>query len=146
MTNEQIIFNFLCNNMKLNIAASCGILANIKEESSFNPNLYGDFGTSYGICQWHEIRFRQLKNWCEINCYNYTTIEGQLNYLKHELETSYNSVLNEIKSLPNTADGAYNAAYIWCVDFEIPANAAVKAIQRGRLAQNTYWAKYSKEQ
>ena len=143
MDNEKIIFNFLCNNMNLNTAAACGILANIESESSFNPNLYGDYGTSYGICQWHNSRFTQLRNWCSENNKSYMTIEGQLYYLKHELETDYKKMLSAIKSYPNTLSGAYDAAYIWCTDFEIPANAAVKAMQRGRLAQDTYWAKYS---
>lgn len=144
MTNEQIIFYFLHNNMNLCAAAACGILVNIEEESKFDPHLYGDRGTSYGICQWHASRFTRLQNWCINNRKNFTTVEGQLGYLKHELETYYTKVLTKIKSVPDTADGAYQAAHIWCTDFEIPANAAVKAAQRGNSAKDVYWPKYSK--
>lgn len=49
--NETTIYNYAVNNMGLNVAAACGILANIYKESSFNPNALGDNGTSYGICQ-----------------------------------------------------------------------------------------------
>lgn len=146
MNNEQTIFNFLCKNINLNIAAACGVLANIEAESSFNPNLYGDGDTSYGICQWHASRFTRLQNWCKMNGKDYTTIDGQLYYLKYELETYYASVLAAIKGVSNTIDGAYNAASIWCLKFEIPANAAVKADQRGGVAKNIYWPKYFKRE
>lgn len=32
--------------------------------------------------------------------------------MKHELETSYSAVLSYIRSVANTADGAYNAGYL----------------------------------
>ena len=42
----QTIFDFLVDEMGLNSAAACGVLANIEKESNFNPNLYGDNGSS----------------------------------------------------------------------------------------------------
>ena len=49
---EKDIYYFLKNEMGMNDAAACGVVANIERESSFRPDLYGDNGTSYGICQW----------------------------------------------------------------------------------------------
>lgn len=144
------IFTFLKEELGLNTAAACGVLANIEKESNFNPNAYGDHGTSYGICQWHNGRFTALRNWCGANGYNYTTLEGQLQYLKFELSANNSqylvngkTVYQKLRAVPNTAGGAYNAAYDWCYYYEVPANRRTKAVERGMLAKSTYWPKYS---
>lgn len=138
----QTIFDFCRNEMNFNSAAACGVLANIEKESSFNPNLYGDNGTSYGICQWHAERFTNLKNWCNNNGYNYTTLSGQLHFLKYELTSNYSSIYSYLSSVTNDAEGAYNAAYKWCYSFERPANKEVRSKERGELAQTKYWERY----
>lgn len=138
---EKDIFYFLKNQMGMNDASACGVVANIEKESNFNPTLYGDNGTSYGICQWHDERFDALKSFCSKNGYNYKSVTGQLFYLKYELEKSYPNTLKDIKSAENTADGAYYAGYSFCYNFERPANKAYKSDQRGNLAKE-YWAKY----
>lgn len=66
----------------------------------------------------------------------------QLEYLAAELSKSYASVLKYIKAVPNTAQGAYDAAYRWCAKYEIPDNTAATAAKRGNLAKGTYWPKY----
>ena len=142
-TNEQTVFNFLTSVMGLNKAAACGVLANIYCESGFNPTALGDGGTSYGICQWHAGRFTNLKNWCSSNGKDYKTLDGQLWYLKYELEKSYAGVLNTIKAVANTAAGAYSAGYAWCKRFEVPADTENTSVSRGNLAKNTYFPKYS---
>lgn len=142
MSNEQICYNYFKNNMGLNTAGACGILANIKYESGFRPNIYGDKGTSYGICQWHNTRFTNLKNYCSRNGYDYTSIEGQLHFLQYELENSYKGVLNYIKGVSNTSQGAYDAGYKWCYDFERPAKKAEASVKRGNYAK-TYFNKYN---
>lgn len=141
-SNEQIIFDFLREEMGLNSAAACGVLANIYYESDFDPHNIGDYGTSYGICQWHDSRWTDLKNYCAANGYDWTTITGQLYFLDYELATSYPSTYSYLHSVPNTADGAYDAAYYWCYYFEIPANRASMAVMRGNLAKNSYWRDY----
>ena len=141
--NEHTVYNFLTQVMGLNRAAACGVVANIYCESGFNPTVLGDGGTSYGICQWHAGRYTNLKNWCSNNGKNYKTLDGQLWYLKYELESSYTSVLNAIKKVANTAEGAYNAAYQWCKNFEVPADTEKTSKSRGNLAKNTYYPKYS---
>lgn len=140
MSNESTIYKFLTTEMGLNCAGACGVLANIRYESGFKPDIYGDNGTSYGICQWHLGRFERLK---EYRKNDWQTLEGQLWYLKYELEKSYKKVLNYIKAVPDTAQGAYDAGYYWCVHFEIPANKEESGAKRGNLAKNTYYPKYS---
>ena len=155
--NETIIFNFLIDEMGFNEAAASGVLANIEKESGFRNDVieYGytwETGGGYGICQWTNTprlsstgRRSNLVNWCTNNGYDYTSLIGQLYYLKYELNTSYyyNSVTKILLSVPNTAEGAYQAGYTWCYSFEIPAgyNTGVSDL-RGSVAQNTYWPKY----
>lgn len=138
---EKDIFYFLKHYMGMNDASACGVVANIEKESSFRPDLYGDNGTSYGICQWHNTRFDELKSFCSKNGYDYKTITGQLFYLKYELENFYPNTLRDIKSVENTEEGAYYAAYSFCYNFEKPANREYKSEQRGELAKS-YWKKY----
>lgn len=140
--NETTIFNFLVNEMHLPPAGAVGVVANIYSESSFNEQALGDNGTSYGICQWHSERWTNLQNFCAGAGLNWQTLDGQLYYLKHELETSYSGVLAKISSVPNTAQGAYDAASAWCIGFERPANMDEKARERGYSAKNTFWPKY----
>ena len=41
------------------------------------------------------------------------------------------------------AAGAYDAAYYFCYNFEIPASRAKRSVERGNIAKNTYWVKYA---
>ena len=45
--------------------------------------------------------------------------------------------------MPNTAQGAYDAAYTWCLKFEVPADTVNTSKSRGALARDIYWPKYS---
>ena len=142
-TNEETFVNFCREVLGMNLAGALGAAANVGCESNFKTGAIGDSGTSYGICQWHAGRYTNLKNWCAANGLDYTTLNGQLWYMKHELETSYSAVLLYIRSVANTADGAYNAAYRWCLKFEVPANTEATSQKRGNLARDTYWPKYN---
>jgi hypothetical protein len=143
--NEEKIFYYLMENVDFNNAASAGVLANIEKESSFRTNAESDNGTSYGICQWHGARYENLKRYCRREGYDYKELEGQLEYLKSELEGDYyyrNSVLEPLKGVSNDKKGAYNAGYRWCYYFEIPADKETRAEQRGDLAKTVYYPRY----
>jgi hypothetical protein len=138
--NVREIYRYLTEELELNHAAACGVLANIHLESSFRPICFGDSGTSYGICQWHLGRFSHLVSYCREAGLDYNTLEGQLDFLKLELESDYAGVLSYIKDVPDTAQGAYDAAYYWCVYFEMPDQMFLRGQQRGNLARNEYFA------
>ena len=127
--------------MGLNHAAACGIMGNIRHESNFRSTIYGDGGTSYGICQWHAGRFTRLKNYCSSNGYDYTTIEGQLKYLQYELNAFYPEIMSYIKSVPDTEQGCRDAAEYFCVHFEKPANKYEKGKSRASEAVKNYYTK-----
>ena len=139
---EKRIYLFLTQEMKLNTAVACGILANVEKECSFRVTA-ASYDGGYGIVQWTGSRNTRLKNWCQLNGYEYNTLEGQLWYLKYELESHYPKILNYLKGVENTPAGAYDAGYYFCYNFEIPANRATRSVQRGNLAKDTYWAKYA---
>lgn len=141
-TNEQIIYAFLIKECGFNSAAACGVLANIRAESNFNPTSLNSIGC-YGICQWYKGRRTRLNNFCEENGYDSASLEGQLWYLKYELQNHYKGTWNYLHGVENTADGAYDAAYYWCYYFEIPGNRTANSIKRGNSARDTYWPKYN---
>ncbi|MCR5663791.1 MAG: InlB B-repeat-containing protein [Oscillospiraceae bacterium] len=140
--NEGRVFRFLTETMGVNAAAACGVLANIYCESGFDPTLYGDNGTSYGICQWHAERFTALQDYCGKNGYDYRTLDGQLHFLQYELENDYADVAHSVFSAAEDEQGAYEAGYAWCYHFERPADYPRISVIRGELARNTYWVKY----
>ncbi len=135
------VYNYLAS-QGFNNAAICGIMANIQHESSFNTQALGDGGTSYVICQWHNSRWSNLNNYCSSNNLDASSLDGQLSYLVHELKSSYPGVYNTLQNVPNTKDGAYQAAAKWTTDFEIPANKESVAVTRGNTAQSDYWDIY----
>lgn len=153
--NEPIIFDYLVNVIGYNEAVACGILANIWAESRFSEASTGDQGTSHGICQWHKERWYQegnpycLVNWCRANGYDENSLQGQLAYLKVEINPDNNlyaynskSIWNMLMACPNTAEGAYEAGRIWCYYYERPSNKDEKSKQRGANARDTYWPVY----
>lgn len=137
--NKQIIFDYITKELNLTSAVACGILANVRAESNFDPAAVGDGGDAYGICQWNSRRDTMVK-FCEDNGYEtWRNIYGQLAYLGYELETYKKSVGDFLKKIPNTPQGAYDAAYHFCYYYEIPANRTTKSKQRGTNAVNLYW-------
>ena len=136
--NKKTVFTLL-HKAGYKSAAICGIMANIERESNFNPTATGDSGSSYGICQWRYERREAL-----LSRKNYSSLSAQVQYLIDELNgktytTKWKAIGDRIKALPNTAQGAYDAAYDFCYNFEIPANRSNVAVKRGNSAKDNYW-------
>ena len=91
------------------------VLSNIIAESGFDPNVIGDGGTSYGLCQWHEGRWDNLKSFTN----EWRTPAGQLQFLIHELKTGYSGLYS---SLLAGSGSAYDLANRYCTEFEVPAD------------------------
>lgn len=127
-----------------NSAVISGIMANIAVESAgFQVAVDGDGGTSYGLCQWHDGRKTKLKNYCKENNLDVNSVEGQMRYMMYELENGYNdSVYEKLKNIPDTKQGAYDAASIWTYNYEVPANVDSQAAYRGKSASSKYWDLY----
>ena len=139
--NKSTVYRFLTNTLKLNRAAASGIMANIEKESKFNPtsvHIDSNGRPSGGLCQWNGSRFDRLKKFCSSKGYNYLSVTGQMNYLKSELGGGYNKIYKYMKSVSNSAAGAYNAGYYWCYNFEIPSNRKTSSVTRGNLAKSYF--------
>ncbi len=147
--NKTQVFSYLTKELGFNSAAACGIMANIEKESNFKPGTVirdSNGLLSGGLCMWNGSRLNSLKRYCSKNGYNYLSIKGQLSFLEHELkQSSYKHIYNYLKSVSNSSRGAYDAAYYWCYYFEVPANRASKAAQRGNTASRSYWNTYGKK-
>lgn len=145
--NESKIYQFLKDDLGINTAAACGILANIRSESNFNPTasvIDTNQKISYGICQWNGPRFESLKSYCSQNGYDYRKLEGQLHYLQYELEHSERSAFSRVKDVADSAEGAYQAGYNWARYFERCASVYFES--RANLARDTYWPKYADQE
>ena len=140
---EEKIYYFCIEEMGMNTAAACGVLANIECESSFitsNEFQEKDGRLSYGICQWNADRRTNLEKYCNRNGYNYSSLEGQLGYLKQELLGSEKNAYSTVKNVENSANGAYQAGYNWASKFE--RCSSIYYEERARLARDKYWPKY----
>ena len=136
-SNEHTIYAFLIGEMGYNRAAAMGVMANIKYESGYSPVCDGDRGTSYGICQWHAGRKTNLISWCEENLLDYTTLDGQLRFFKYEITSRYASVHSYLKRVEDSGEGAYDAGYYFCFNFEAPAARTSQSTKRGTYARDT---------
>ena len=118
---------------------------------------YTLYGCGYGIVGWSFTNRTNYANWSMTNGYGpgygSTSLEGQCMYLKYQLENSYQSLLELMKSVPNTKDGALQVGEMWCHRFERPAGHVADApsnyakgcsecVRRGQIASTTYWEKY----
>jgi hypothetical protein len=145
LSTEETVYRYLIDEMGLNTAAACGILANIKSESNFDYTASGDNGHAYGICQWNGKRALKLHEYCSSEELGSTSIEGQLAFLHYELETLFPDTWNKLQTVTNDAAGAYEAAYYFCYNYEAPQNTEAAATLRGTMARNTYWPVRSEE-
>ena len=137
----QDVYQFL-KGKGLNDAAAVGVIANLQAESGFRTGAIGDSGTSAGLAQWHAGRMSSMKAYVGADWA--TNVTGQLNYLWHELQTTYKGVLNKITQLPNTAEGARQATSIWIHDYEVPQgyNDPTSSVYKTRHEYaNGYWDK-----
>lgn len=116
------------------------LMTNINAESSFNLNSKGDYengvATSYGLCQWRNERWDNLKNTFPDT---YNTIGGQLSFLTYELKNGYSSLYNNLISGTKTA---YDLTKDFCKSFERPANAESTCTNRAK--QSNEFSKYVK--
>lgn len=131
-TIQDIIYTFCLDELGLNKAAACGIMANIQAESEYNPNAGSKYG-AYGLCQWCGGRRQAL-----INKVGHEDAWTQLVHMAEELENGYTHVLNKLREVENNEDGARQAAYYFCKHFEIPSNVEWKSNYRAGIAADIW--------
>ena len=144
-SNEAKVYKYLMSNLHFSKAAALGIMANIEAESDFDPGLIeAGNNIGYGLLQWSYDRRTDLEKYLSKNGFAPDSIEGQLKYMMVELNQDYyKHILTKLKSVPNNAEGAYEAAYYFCKYYEVPADTEGQSISRGSWARDRYWPMYS---
>ena len=127
-------FSYLCNEIGFTPAAASGVIANFLSESRFNPLAVGDNGTSFGLCQWHYSRWISLVEVCEDAGIDWRTTDGQLFYLKYEIEHKYSEMRDSMNRLGNSWKGAYDCGDLFCRRFECPAELEKACASRASTA------------
>lgn len=136
---ELMTADFLKNELKFNNAVTAGILANIMDESAFNPKALGDKGRAYGLCQWTSDRRENLQLFCIRNNLEADSLYAQLNFIKYELEGSHRTVAEELRKCTDDENGAKQAVKIFCAGYEVPRYLSAALVQRYRYAENVYY-------
>jgi hypothetical protein len=99
-SNGEKIYNyFLANGLSPNQAAA--VVGNFAAESSLKPDNLNpnDVGKpAYGLAQWRADRYSGLVDYCSSNNLDYKSLEGQLAYSMHELNTKSYLGLGALKS------------------------------------------------
>lgn len=138
-SHELTVFLFLRCELGFNEAAACGVMASIEAESCFEPTAYNPAGY-YGLCQWGGERQQRLYAFCAENGLDAASLEGQLQFMKHDLETAETAALAVMRSVENTAEGAYQAGWAWAETYERCAGSHYA--YRAGVAQTSYWPVY----
>ena len=138
-SNELTVFLFLRCELGFNEAAACGVMASIEAESGFEPTAYNPAGY-YGLCQWGGERQQRLYTFCAENGLDAASLEGQLQFMKNDLETVETAALARMQSVENTAEGAYQAGWAWAESYERCASGHYAP--RAGAAQTSYWTTY----
>lgn len=144
-SNEEMIYTFLTEELQLNAAVASGILANLYQESGFEPTascIDSNHQISYGICQWNGARYADLQAFCSENGYAYDSLDGQLAYLENDLLTTYAPYYYDtlLNGFENSEDGAYEAAYSWAAIYEVCSTLYRSG--RAELARDVFFPSY----
>ena len=104
--NEKIVVDYLLT-QGFNAGAACGIAANIKIDSNYNPATHS--GNDYGICKWTGTKAGQMRDSAGATSWA-TNLSGQLDFMMADLEINYESLVYKIVDAAVSATGAAKAA------------------------------------
>lgn len=114
--NAEKVMNFLLDN-GFPVPAAAGIMGNFSVESRFDPTIVNPSSGAFGLAQWLGSRLTNLKKY---GGSKYNTLEVQVQFLMHELETDEKAA-NVVKQETDPAQ----AAITWEVKFERSGGAAL---------------------
>ena len=160
MTEQEFVSK--CMSVGMTLAGACGCAANVGPESAYRANNVEDtynnrMGVSdaeyvrqvdagvrdflapgqggFGLCQWTSIdRRRALYDYLKGHGKSIADVDGQIQFMCREMRASYPYVWN---ILTTTAD-PFEAGYVMCKRYEIPANTEAQSQYRGNQAKQIY--------
>ncbi len=127
--------DFFRNEMYFSDAAIAGILANLQCESGFNVEKIGDFGAAYGLCQWRGTRLDAMVEYCNSQNLNPIKREGQLQFLKHDLQENYVYPYDLLRYCEDNESHAVMAVYFFCAYYEAPSDPDSEVVEREQLCK-----------
>lgn len=108
---EQQVYNFLKQNMGINNnAAIAGVIANIEQDSNFDPKAHitDSYGDRYGLCLWYGTRLENLQTYCKHYNLDWQSTDGQLKFMAYEWNTYFKNVNKVFHNTTSSQD--YNFA------------------------------------
>lgn len=114
--NAEKVMNFLLDN-GFPVPAASGMMGNFSVESRFDPTIVNPSSGAFGLAQWLGSRLTALKSY---GGSEYNTLEVQVQFLMHELETT-EKASNVVKKETDAAQ----AAVTWEIKFERSGGAAI---------------------
>lgn len=160
MTEQEFIAKCMAAGMTM--AGACGCAANVAHESAFRSDNVEDtynnrMGVSdaeyvrqvdagvrdflapgqggFGLCQWTSTdRRRALYDYLKGHGKSIADVDGQIQFMCREMRANYTFVWNR---LTHTSD-PYEAGYVMCKFYEIPADTERQAQYRGNEARKIY--------
>jgi len=150
-TVEEQAYNFMKKEMGItNNAALAGVLASMEQNAAYDPKAHvtDAYGDRYGLCLWYGNRLKGLLKFCRNNNYDWQSSEGQLRYMKYELDTYFrnvNGVLhnnvisqNQDYNFPDSADGAESFETFFAIQYVRKADNAAACSEGNRAKVYTY--------
>ena len=138
--NTLQIASYLRYEMDLPDSAIAAVLANMDRESAFDPRAIDETGCFFGLCQWSRTRWLDCVRFCRENGLDRLTVEGQLAFLRYELEGEYDWILTQfLLYAEDSEDGAQEAQYYFCELFEAPTELDWEQVRRSKLVAEVYW-------
>jgi len=129
------------------LAESAGRSNNVEDRSGINDDVYtagvdnGTYGNfvndryGYGYCQWTlPSRKKALYDYLKGHGKSIADSDGQFQFMAREMRSRYSYVWS---TLTHTAD-PYEAGYVMCKFFEIPADTERQSQYRGNQARGIY--------
>jgi hypothetical protein len=105
-TNLSEVYTYFTSK-GLTAAQAAGVVGNFTQESKANPSDGLPNGPSIGIAQWNEPgRWDTLKAFAANQGRNPLDLSLQLDFVWHELNTSYSTALKDLKATTNATDAA----------------------------------------
>jgi hypothetical protein len=115
---------------------AAGITGNIAGESSFNPGIVGDKGTSVGLAQWRGPRRQALEQFAASQGKDWRDPNAQIDYLVSELKGPEARAYAAVQGARTPEE----ASYLFMRHFERPADWAMRQSgpRRAAVAQQVY--------
>lgn len=133
-----------------NRAGVIGIMANMFQESKWNPGAINSSDGGSGLIQWTNVGRSKRRDQMANFCLSYGTgqpfannLSGQIAYLFHEAATNsqYGKGLELIKKVSDSEDGAVQATRLFLDYFEIGMGNVGKQIEIENFNLRSAWAK-----